>query len=144
MGFWMSIEVFDGASPASLWADGHGDAVVEAALSHGASDWSWHRHSWGVILELCFEEEDAWDRFRSTLVVQTALDAVPDPVAGLIVYRGRGGSAGKAQPRRPKPLAGSGAAALPLPEELLGDEWLSGWQRNERPRLTIATTRLCD
>lgn len=143
MAFWMSIEVFDGASSASLWADAHGDALVEVALSHGASDWSWHRHSWGVILELCFQEEDAWELFRSSLTVQTALDAVPDPVTGLIVYRGRGGSAGQAQPRRPRPLAGSGAAALPLPEELFGDEWLGTWERIERQRLTAPSARLC-
>jgi len=54
--------------------------------------------------------------------VQAALDAVPDPVSGLIVYKGRGGSAGRLRPRRPRPLAGAGAVALPIPvEELLAD-----------------------
>ena len=46
---------------------------------------------------------------------------MPDPVSGLIVYRGRGGNAGRGEPRRPRPLIGSGAAALPLPVEF---EWL--------------------
>jgi hypothetical protein len=68
-----------------------------------------------VVLELELADEDAWERFRAGLAVRTALDAVPDPVSGVIVYKGRGGSAGRVQPRKPRPLAGSGAAALPLP-----------------------------
>jgi hypothetical protein len=51
-------------------------------------------------------------------MVQAALDAVPDPVNGLLVYRGRGGGAGSVSPRRPRPGAGAGAMALPEP----GDE----------------------
>jgi hypothetical protein len=47
--------------------------------------------------------------------VQAALDAVPDPVNGLLVYRGRGGGAGARRPRRPKPSAGAGALELPEP-----------------------------
>ena len=47
-----------------------------------------------------------------------ALDAVPDPVNGLIVYRGRGGGAGSVSPRKPRPSAGAGAMALTEP----GDE----------------------
>jgi hypothetical protein len=47
--------------------------------------------------------------------VRAALDAVPDPVNGLLIYPGRGGSSGRVQPRRPRPIAGAGAA--PLPEE---------------------------
>src|SRR3954452_12893740 len=106
----MSIEVLDGARSASLWAEAHGDALVEAALTGGATDWSWHRHTWGVVLELGFADEAAWERFRSLPVVDAALDAVPDPVSGLIVYRGRGGSSGRVEPRSPRPLVGSGAA----------------------------------
>jgi hypothetical protein len=112
---WMSIEVFDGAFAASRWADAHGDSLTETALVHGAADWNWHRHSWGVIFEVSFADDAAWERFRLDLAVVTALEAVPDPVSGLIVYKGRGGSAGRAQPRRPRPLIGSGAAALPMP-----------------------------
>ncbi len=111
----MSIEVLDGASSASLWAEAHGDSLIEAAFTGGASDWAWHRHTWGVVLELSFADEAAWDRFRALPAVDAALDAVPDPVSGLIVYRGRGGNAGRGVPRRPRPLIGSGAAALPLP-----------------------------
>ncbi len=113
----MSIEVFDGASSAALWADAYGDNIVETAITHGAIDWSWHHTTWGVIFEIAFSDEEAWDRFRATSAVQAALDGVPDPVGGLLVYRGRGGGAGRSQPRRPRPLIGSGAAALPVPTD---------------------------
>lgn len=115
MGAWFSIEVFDGSTPAATWADAHGDALMESAVTHGASDWSWHRHPWGVVFEVEFVDEEAWETYMALPVVQSALDSVPDPATGLIVYRGRGGSSGAPYPRRPKPLAGSGSAALPLP-----------------------------
>jgi hypothetical protein len=118
---WFSIEVLDGATAASLWAEARGDALIESAFFSGAVDWNWHRHNWGVVLELCFEDDSAWDRFRELPAVVAALDLVPDPVSGLIVYKGRGGSAGRDEPRRPRPLAGSGAAALPLPFDLFED-----------------------
>ncbi|MDQ1396502.1 MAG: hypothetical protein QOG64_1761 [Acidimicrobiaceae bacterium] len=119
---WFSIEVFDGASSASLWSEAYGDVLIESAFSGGATDWSWHRHSWGVVLELEFEDESVFERFRNLPWVQAALDAVPDPVSGIIVYKGRGGSAGRSQPRKPRPMTGSGAAALPLPFELFAEE----------------------
>ena len=119
---WFSIEVFDGASPASLWSESWGDVITEAAFTSGATDWSWHRHTWGVVLELDFADEATFEWFRGLTIVQAALDAVPDPVSGIIVYKGRGGSAGRVQPRKPRPLAGAGAAALPLPQELFFDE----------------------
>jgi hypothetical protein len=111
----MSIEVFDGPSSARGWQESFGDVLVETALRSGATDWNWHAHTWGVVFEVCFDDEAAWDAYRDTLAVQNALDSVPDPVSGLIVYRGRGGSAGWVSPRKPRPLVGSGAAALPLP-----------------------------
>ena len=119
---WFSIEVFDGESSASLWSEAYGDSLVEAAFTNGATDWNWHRHTWGVVLELNFDDETQFERFRNLVQVQAALDAVPDPVSGIIVYKGRGGSAGRVQPRRPRPLSGAGAAALPLPQELFFDE----------------------
>jgi hypothetical protein len=121
---WFSIEVLDGSSSASLWSEAHGDALVESAFLSGATDWNWHRHTWGVVLELAFDEdaEEAWARFRELPSVQAALEAVPDPLSGLIVYRGRGGSAGTWEPRKPRPLVGSGSAALPIPWELCQDE----------------------
>jgi hypothetical protein len=118
MAYWMSIEVFDGPFSARAWQENVGDSLVETALRTGATDWNWHSHSWGVVFEVCFDSEADWERYRQTLAVQIALDAVPDPVSGVIVYRGRGGSAGWVSPRKPKPLVGSGAAALPLPHVL--------------------------
>jgi hypothetical protein len=122
MSEWYSIEVFDGASSAGSWSDIHGDSLLESALSTGAQDWSWHRHSWGVVLELEFADIKSWETWRALPHVQAALDAVPDPVSGLIVYRGRGGSSGTSRPRRPRPLLGSGSAALPLPWEWDNEE----------------------
>ncbi len=125
MSAWYSIEVFDGATSASVWAEAYRDVLMETAITSGASDWSWHRHTWGVVFEVCFADEEAWDAYAALTVVRAALDAVPDPVTGLIVYRGRGGSSGSPFPRKPRPLTGSGSAALPLPWALSGDEILS-------------------
>ena len=72
----MSIEVLDGDFPAWLWAEAHGDSLIEAAL-----------------------------------------DAVPDRFSGLLIYRGRGGASAPREPRRPRPFAGAGAAALEFPGE---------------------------
>jgi hypothetical protein len=112
---WWSIEVMDGQSSAALWWETRRDVLIEAAIAHGAKDWELHRHRWGVLLELCFAEEADWEAFYGLPAVQAALDAVPDPLAGLLVHRGRGGSSGIRSPRRPTPLAGAGAAALPEP-----------------------------
>ncbi|MDP9387723.1 MAG: hypothetical protein M3Q48_07290 [Actinomycetota bacterium] len=136
--YWMSIEVLDGASPASGWADAYGDRLVEAALSGGAVDWAWHRHSWGVVFEVAFADEQAWDAYRTSPGVEAALDAVPDPNFGLIISRGRGGSAGTRDPRRPPLLSGSGAAALPLPFEPFEAAWPPDWVDVDRRRIPVA------
>jgi hypothetical protein len=119
--YWMSIEVFDGTTSASQWFDAWGDRLVENALFSGAIDWNSHSTQWGVIFEVAFADEDAWQLYRDSIAIRAALDAVPDPLGGLIVYRGRGGSSGARKPRKPRPMIGSGAAALPLP---LDEEWL--------------------
>jgi hypothetical protein len=112
---WFSIEVFDGSSSARAWRDAYGDAVVAAGHTEGMSDWTWHEFGWGVVLEVELPDEFAWERLLTVVAVRAALDAVPDPVGGLLVHRGRGGSAGVSWPRRPRPLAGAGAVALPEP-----------------------------
>jgi hypothetical protein len=132
---WYSIEVFDGATSASVWAEAYRDVLMETAVTSGASDWSWHRHTWGVVFEVSFADEQAWEKYANLPVVRAALDAVPDPVTGVIVYRGRGGSSGAPFPRRPRPLIGSGSAALPLPW-LPGDEILAVASLG-RPALTL-------
>ncbi|MHB1534797.1 MAG: hypothetical protein ACYC1D_09345 [Acidimicrobiales bacterium] len=119
---WFSIEVFDGSTSASLWAEAYSDMLMETALTRGALDWSWHRHTWGVVFEVSVPDDAWWEAFIASPVVRAALDAVPDPFTGVIIYRGRGGSAGAAEPRRPRPLAGAGSAALPLPWDLGFDE----------------------
>lgn len=115
MAEWFSIEVLDGSSTARAWKDVHGDSLIAAGYGAGLTDWTWHEHTWGVILELELPDELAWDRFRELAAVRAALDAVPEPVSGLLVHRGRGGSAGVRQPRRPRPMAGAGAVSLPEP-----------------------------
>jgi hypothetical protein len=115
--YWWSIEVLDGSSgSARLWQDAYGNALSEAAMTNGAYDWKWQEHSWGVLLELAFASDERWQAFRELPVITAALDAVPDPVHGLLVYPGRGGSAATRQPRRPRPVAGAGAAPLPREE----------------------------
>jgi len=118
MAGWWSIEVFHGESSARLWQDSYSNSLIEAAVTHGATSWEWHEHRWGVVLEAEFPEDRHWEAFRALPAVQAALDAVPDPVNGLLVYRGRGGGAGSISPRKPRPVAGAGAVALPEP----GDE----------------------
>jgi len=125
MEFW-TIEVMDGSSsPASRWRDAYGENLVEAALTHGAQEWNWVSRAWGVLLEVGFRDEADWLRFRATPAVRAALDAVPDPVNGLLVYSGRGGSSAAGVPRRPRPAPMQGGAELPEPEA--GNRLLEVW-----------------
>lgn len=117
MDHWLSIEIFDGEFPASSWRRAHGDNLTEAAITNGALRWEWHEHHWGVIIELEFTDDEERDRFRELPAVRAALDAVPDPVRGLLVYPGRGGGSGARVPRHPRPLPSSGAGARPEPDE---------------------------
>jgi hypothetical protein len=110
---WWSIEVLDGDFPAGRWKDAHGTSLIEAALSHGAQDWDWHEHRWGVVFEVCFRDSETWVVFRHLPAVTAALDSVPDPINGLLIYQGRGGSSSSAEHRRPRPHQGAGAAAIP-------------------------------
>ena len=114
---WYSIEVLNTSSSALAWFEGYRDVLSGVAVSHGASDWDWVGHPWGYVFEVEFADESVWEAFRSHPAVAAALDAVPDPVNGLLVHPGRGGSSGTRYPRRPLPRVGSGAAAIPLPVE---------------------------
>ncbi|MGV1009869.1 MAG: hypothetical protein ACOYBY_14855 [Dermatophilaceae bacterium] len=116
MEYW-TIEVLDGAFSALRWRDSHGDALVEAAQTNRVLDWQWTEHPWGVALELGLAEEAQWVHFRALPAVQAALDAVPNPGAGLLVYQGRGGANGAQVPRLPRPAPAAGSAALPVPPE---------------------------
>lgn len=119
MGEWWSIEVADGEFSAASWKDTHGRDLIRTALEFGAEDWAWVERPWGVVLELCFPEDTTvggWSAFRDATLVKAALDAVPDPVNGLVTYPGRGGSSGARVPRKPKPAPAAAAAALPEPD----------------------------
>jgi hypothetical protein len=117
MAEWWSIEVFHGELAAGRWRDTYSSILIESAVASGATSWEWHEHRWGVVFEVEFAGDGQWEAFRSVPAVRAALDAVPDPVNGLLVYRGRGGGAGAASPRRPRPAAGAGAMALPEPRD---------------------------
>jgi hypothetical protein len=115
---WWSIEVFDAAElPARQWKDSYSGSLIEAALTNGALYWEWHEHRYGVVFEVLFDSGAQWESFRALPAVRAALDAAPDPVNGLLVYRGRGGGSGPRKPRRPKPGPASGEMAMPEPEE---------------------------
>jgi hypothetical protein len=134
---WLTVEVFDADFPATRWRRAHEDALIEAAVTNGASTWQWLDTRWGVVLELLFGTEEQLDRFRALPGVLAALDAVPDRVRGLVVYRGRGGGAGAAVPRRPRPAPVAAAAALPdpVPDQFLrlGLDDGSDLLREDRP-----------
>ena len=118
MAEWWSIEVFHAdLSTARQWKDSYEGALIEAALANGALNWAWHEHSTGVVLEVAFRDDAEWEAFRSLPAVAAALDAAPDPVNGLIIYRGRGGSSGSRWPRRRGPKPSAGAMALTEPTE---------------------------
>jgi hypothetical protein len=116
MAEWWSVEVFHGEFRASRWQDSYSSSLIEAAISHGAVEWTWIQHGHGVVFEVCFADDARWETFRALPVVRAALDAVPDPVNGLLIYRGRGGGAGTPSPRQPRPAAGAGAVELPEPQ----------------------------
>src|SRR5687768_2584582 len=110
MGFWLTIEVQHGDIPADGWRRAHGEWLIEAAVTNRATRWMWHTPRWGVILELQFADEEARNRFRELPAVVAALDAVPDPIFGLLVYLGRGGGSGAGKPRQPRPAPVAGSA----------------------------------
>jgi hypothetical protein len=112
MAQWWSIEVLHGEVSAFRWQEQHDSALTEAALTNGVRDGAWHADRWGVVFEVLFDTEEQWEAFCRLPVVRAALDAVPDPVNGLLIYRGRGGGAGAREPRRPKPAPSSGAVSL--------------------------------
>jgi hypothetical protein len=114
---WWSIEVFDAEVPAAVWRDARQQALIESALTHGALAWEWRDLSWGVLFEVSFADEEQWERWRDLPGTRAALDAVPDPINGLVVYRGRGGSSSTPVPRRPRPAPGAAAVEIPREDE---------------------------
>jgi hypothetical protein len=118
MAEWWSIEVFSGDKlPASGWRYAYEDELTEAAITNGALYYEWHDTEYGVIFEVLFPGDREWESFRGLPAVSAALDGVPDPVNGLLIYRGRGGAAGGTKPRKPKPAPGAAALELEEPKE---------------------------
>ena len=118
MAEWWSIEVLHGGEISAFqWQQAHDSELIEAALTNGALDGTWHAGRWGVAFEVCFNTADEWEAFRDLPVVRAALDAVPDPVNGLLIYRGRGGTSASGKPRRPKPAPSAAAVSLPEPQD---------------------------
>ena len=110
---WWSIEVFNTPEhSARAWREAHGASLVEAAITNGAYDWAWRVCDWGVVFEIGFRSDERWPVYRDLPAVRAALDAVPDPARGVIVYPGRGGSSATAEPRRPRPVLGAGGAEI--------------------------------
>ena len=97
-------------------AGAHDSGLIEAALTNGALDGTWHAGRWGVAFEVCFATAEEWEAFRALPLVSAALDAVPDPLNGLLIYRGRGGTSAAGKPRRPRPAPSASALALPEPD----------------------------
>jgi hypothetical protein len=118
MAEWWSIEVFSGDKlPASAWRYAYEDELTEAAITHGALYYEWHDSEYGVIFEILFPGDAEFEGFRALPAVRAALDGVPDPVNGLLIYRGRGGAAGGTKPRKPKPAPGAASLELEEPKE---------------------------
>jgi len=61
---WWSIEVLHGEFTAFQWQDAHDSELIEAALTNGALDGTWHADRWGVAFEVCFNTAEEWERFR--------------------------------------------------------------------------------
>ena len=119
MAEWWSIEVFSSDKlPASAWRYAYEDELTEAAITNGALYYEWHDSQYGVIFEVLFPDDEQWESFRALAGVRAALDGVPDPVNGLLIYRGRGGAAGSAKPRKPKPAPSVAALELEEPRSL--------------------------
>jgi len=139
MADWWSIEVLHGEFSAFQWQQSYDSALIEAALTNGALDGTWHAGEWGVAFEVCFTTAEEWEAFRNLPIVRAALDSVPDPVNGLLIYRGRGGTSASGKPRRPRPAPSAGAIALPEPE----DELILDLTRASPPELAgVATARV--
>lgn len=117
--YW-SVEVRHGWFSAERWRESHGESLFEMAVTHGARDWDWVEQPWGLVFEVGFRDPEGWLRFRALPGVQAVLDAVPDPINGLYVYPGRGGSSGAPLPLHPRLPMGAGAAPLPeTPEPII-------------------------
>ena len=87
MGEWFSIEVLDARFSARSWAESYGDSLLYAAQLEGATDWNWHYHGWGAVLEIELPDEFTWERFCEAPVVQADLVPLHFAASGMLVSR---------------------------------------------------------
>ena len=69
---WFSIEILDGSTSAATWAEIFRDSLVADAVSMAATDWSWHRHAWGVVFEVAFDGTGNGATRRAPSIVKQA------------------------------------------------------------------------
>ncbi|MEE4544152.1 hypothetical protein V2S66_19510 [Streptomyces sp. V4-01] len=115
---WWSIEILDAEHAeisAASWRDAYAQTLAESLITNGASSWEWFAYSWGIVLEVSFADERGWAAWRALPGTRAALDAVPDPVSGLLVHRGHGGASGSYVPRLPQVDPAADRVALPEP-----------------------------
>jgi len=122
----IAVEILDAQFSADSWRRAWGDALTTSAMSWSGLDWEWRHRTWGLIFLVAFPSQAEYDEWRKMPVVIAALDAVPDPVNGVVFHRGWGGTSGSGEPRRGKPLAGAGGAEIPEPIELVLDDAVAG------------------
>jgi hypothetical protein len=135
----LSIEIIDAAFSASSWKFAHGDVLSATAVEWGAQEWRWVDRPWGVVFEVAFRRESAAEHWLALPAVRAALDAVPDPIAGLVFHRGWGGTSGSGEPRRGKPLAGAGGAEVPIPDDIALEDAIAGESRDVVERENVRT-----
>jgi hypothetical protein len=112
------MEILDAehaGTTAAAWRGAYAQTLAESLVTNGAAAWKWFEFSWGVVLEVAFADERGWLDWRSLPGTQAALDAVPDPLRGLLVHRGHGGSSGGYVPRAPRIAPAADSVALPEP-----------------------------
>jgi hypothetical protein len=115
---WWSIEILDAehaVTSAAQWRDAYAQTLAESAVTNGAVQWEWFEFGWGVVFEIAFRDERQWPAWRELPGTRAALDAVPDPVSGLVTHRGHGGASGSPVPRRPRITPSTDRVALPEP-----------------------------
>ena len=79
MAEWWSIEVLHGEFSAFRWQEQHDSALIEAALTNGAVDGAWHADRWGIVFEICFDDEERWETFRRLPAVRAVWTACQIP-----------------------------------------------------------------